>query len=67
MLIVQGKNDPRVILQESKDVVNDLRANNVNVEFLVFEDEGHDVLKFKNKVTCYNKIVDFFKTHLGVT
>lgn len=67
MLIVQGKNDPRVILQESKDVVNDLRANNVEVEFLVFEDEGHDVLKFKNKVTCYNKIVDFFKKHLKVT
>ena len=65
MLIVQGKNDPRVILQESKDLVNDLRANNVEVEFLVFEDEGHDVLKFKNKVTCYNKIVNFFKKHLG--
>lgn len=67
MLIVQGKNDPRVVLQESKDLVNDLRANNVEVEFLVFEDEGHDVLKFKNKVTCYNKIVDFFKKHLEVT
>lgn len=67
MLIVQGKNDPRVILQESKDVVNDLRANNVDVEFLVFQDEGHDVLKFRNKVMCYNKIVDFFKKHLKVT
>jgi dipeptidyl aminopeptidase/acylaminoacyl peptidase len=66
MLIVQGKNDPRVILQESKDVVNDLRVNNVEVEFLVFDDEGHDVLKFRNKVTCYNKIVDFFKKHLEV-
>jgi esterase/lipase len=64
MLIVQGKNDPRVVLQESKDLVNDLRANNVEVELLIFEDEGHDVLKFKNKVTCYNKIVDFFKEHL---
>lgn len=67
MLIVQGKNDPRVVLQESKDLVNDLRANNVEVEFLVFEDEGHDVLKFKNKVVCYNKIVDFFKKHLKTT
>ena len=67
MLIVQGKNDPRVVLQESKDLVNDLRANNMEVELLVFEDEGHDVLKFKNKVTCYNKIVDFFKKHLEVT
>lgn len=67
MLIIQGKNDPRVVLQESKDLVNDLRANNVEVEFLVFEDEGHDVLKFKNKVICYNKIVNFFKKHLEVT
>jgi len=67
MLIVQGKNDPRVVLQESKDLVDDLRANNVEVEFLVFEDEGHDVLKFKNKVACYNKIVEFFKKHLGAT
>jgi pimeloyl-ACP methyl ester carboxylesterase len=65
MLIVQGKNDPRVVLQESKDLVNDLRANNVEVEFLVFEDEGHDVLKFKNKATCYSKICDFFKKYLG--
>jgi len=67
LLIVQGKNDPRVVLQESKDLVGDLRANNVEVEFLVFEDEGHDVLKFRNKVTCYNKIVDFFKKHLEAT
>ena len=67
MLIVQGKNDPRVVLQESKDLVNDLQANNVEVEFLVFEDEGHDVLKFHNKTLCYNKIVDFFKKHLGAT
>ncbi len=67
MLIVQGKNDPRVVLQESKDLVDDLRANNVEVEFLVFEDEGHDVLKFKNKVACYNKIVEFFKKYLRVS
>lgn len=67
MLIMQGKNDPRVVLQESKDLVDDLRANDVEVEFLVFEDEGHDVLKFKNKATCYNKIVEFFKKHLRAT
>jgi len=65
MLIIQGKNDPRVIAAESKDVVEDLRANGVETEFLVFEDEGHDVIKFKNKVVCYTKIIDFFKKHLN--
>ena len=65
MLIIQGKNDPRVILAESKDVVEDLKARGVETEFLVFEDEGHDVIKFKNKILCYTKIVDFFKKHLN--
>jgi dipeptidyl aminopeptidase/acylaminoacyl peptidase len=30
----------------------------------VFDDEGHDVSKFENKVVCYTKIVEFFKKHL---
>ena len=65
MLIIQGRNDPRVIEEESRDVVKDLQARGVEVEFLVFKDEGHDVIKFKNKVLCYTKIVDFFKKHLN--
>jgi len=64
MLIVQGRNDPRVVEAESADVVAQLRRQGVEVEYLVFEDEGHDVNKFKNVVICYNKIVDFFKRHL---
>jgi dipeptidyl aminopeptidase/acylaminoacyl peptidase len=65
MLIIQGKNDPRVVEQESKDIVERLNADGKHVEYLMFEDEGHDVLKFKNKVTVYNRIVDFFKEHLN--
>jgi dipeptidyl aminopeptidase/acylaminoacyl peptidase len=64
MLIIQGKNDPRVLEIESREVAELLKANNVDVELLVFEDEGHDVLKFKNKVVCYTKITNFFKKHL---
>ncbi len=58
-------NDPRVVEAESKDVVESLKTNGVETEFLVFEDEGHDVLKFRNKVVCYTKITDFFKKHLN--
>ena len=65
MLIIQGRNDPRVVAAESQDVVEDLRARGVETEFLVFEDEGHDVMKFKNRVVCYTKICDFFKKHLS--
>jgi dipeptidyl aminopeptidase/acylaminoacyl peptidase len=64
MLVIQGKNDPRVIEQESRDVVEKLKAQGKDVDYLMFENEGHDVIKFENKVRCYNAITDFFKKHL---
>ncbi|HEU4327659.1 MAG TPA: prolyl oligopeptidase family serine peptidase [Roseiflexaceae bacterium] len=64
LLVIQGKNDPRVIERESRDVVEQLQGHGKPVEYLMFEDEGHDVLKFANRVRCYNAITDFFKRHL---
>jgi dienelactone hydrolase len=64
MLVIQGKNDPRVVEQESADLVEAMRAKGKDVDYLMFEDEGHDVLKLPNKVRCYETIVDFFKKHL---
>jgi dipeptidyl aminopeptidase/acylaminoacyl peptidase len=64
MLVIQGANDPRVIEAESRDVVESLRAAGKDVEYLVFENEGHDVIKYENKVRCYNAITDFFTKHL---
>ena len=64
MLVVQGKNDPRVIEQESHELVEDLRAKGKDVAYLMFEDEGHDVLKYENRVTVYNTMTDFFRDKL---
>ncbi len=64
MLVIQGKNDPRVVEAESLDLVQKLRGEGKQVEYLMFENEGHDVLKFENRVTCYNAITDFFKRTL---
>jgi pimeloyl-ACP methyl ester carboxylesterase len=64
LLVIQGKNDPRVIEQESRDLVEHLRSAGKQVEYLMFENEGHDVLKLENRITCYNAITDFFKKYL---
>jgi pimeloyl-ACP methyl ester carboxylesterase len=64
LLVIQGKNDPRVTERESRDVVEQLQAAGKQVDYLVFEDEGHDVLTYENRVTCYTTITEFFKTHL---
>jgi len=64
MLVIQGHNDPRVAEQESRDVVERLRKMGKSAELLVFENEGHDVLKYENRVRCYNEITEFFKRYL---
>jgi dipeptidyl aminopeptidase/acylaminoacyl peptidase len=65
LFVIQGKNDPRVVEQESSDLVDELRAQGKDVSYLVFDDEGHDVLKLPNRVRCYDAITSFFSEHLG--
>jgi dipeptidyl aminopeptidase/acylaminoacyl peptidase len=64
LLVIQGKNDPRVVERESSDLVEELRSQGKQIQYLTFENEGHDVLKFENRVRCYNAIRDFFQQHL---
>jgi dipeptidyl aminopeptidase/acylaminoacyl peptidase len=65
LLVIQGQNDPRVVEGESRDLVEHLRGKGKTVDYLVFEDEGHDVLKLGNRVRCYERIVGFFSEHLS--
>ncbi len=65
LLVIQGQNDPRVVEPESRDLVEELRGLGRDVDYLVFEDEGHDVLKLPNRVRCYDAIVGFFAEHLA--
>jgi pimeloyl-ACP methyl ester carboxylesterase len=65
LFVIQGQNDPRVVEQESHDLVDHLRAAGKEVEYLVFPDEGHDVLKLPNRVRCYDAITSFFSKQLN--
>jgi dipeptidyl aminopeptidase/acylaminoacyl peptidase len=64
LLVIQGQNDPRVVERESHDLVERLRAAGKEVEYLVFANEGHDVLKLENKARCYEAITEFFRQRL---
>jgi dipeptidyl aminopeptidase/acylaminoacyl peptidase len=64
MLVVQGKNDPRVLQVESDEIVAALRANNVPVEYIVFSDEGHGFLRKKNRITASQAYLRFLDRYL---
>jgi len=63
-MVIHGANDPRVPLSEAEQLVEALQARGVPVEFLVFDDEGHGLVKLKNKRVAYPGIVKFFRTYL---
>jgi dipeptidyl aminopeptidase/acylaminoacyl peptidase len=64
VLFVQGVNDIRALPQLTFRYVETLREMGQDVELLAFEDEGHDVIKHKNKAVCYQRVVDLFKKRL---
>lgn len=59
MLIIQGANDPRVVKEESDQIVKALQAMGRDVEYLVFEDEGHGIVKKENEKIAYRRMVEF--------
>jgi len=48
MLVVQGRNDPRVPISESDQIVATLQASGTPVWYIVANDEGHGFRKKKN-------------------
>jgi dipeptidyl aminopeptidase/acylaminoacyl peptidase len=48
MLVIQGRNDPRVPISESDQIVETLQRSNTPVWYLVANDEGHGFRKKKN-------------------
>lgn len=48
MLVVQGRNDPRVPVTESDQIVETLQKSNTPVWYLVANDEGHGFRKKRN-------------------
>ncbi len=64
LMVIQGANDPRVIKAESDEIVEAVRKNKVEVEYVVFDDEGHGFSKKKNAAVANAKILAFLDKHL---
>ena len=64
LLVVQGANDPRVLQVESDELVEAVRSNGVEVEYVLFPDEGHGFRKKENRIKASNAYVAFLDTYL---
>ena len=67
LMVIQGRNDPRVPAEEAEQVVGTLRERGHVVEYLCYEDEGHGIGKLKNQLDCYPRMAAFLKKYMKLS
>ena len=65
LLIGQGQNDPRVNVDESKQIVDAMNAKQIPVTYVVYPDEGHGFLRPENRMSFFGVAEAFLADHLG--
>lgn len=63
LFVVHGANDPRVPVGEAEQIVAALRVREVPVEYLRFEDEGHQFAKRSSNLATYPAVARFLDTY----
>jgi dipeptidyl aminopeptidase/acylaminoacyl peptidase len=64
LLVVQGKNDPRVPVTEAEQMVKAIRDNNGTAWYLMAKDEGHGFAKKKNADYLFLSTIHFLQKEL---
>ena len=67
VLLVHGDDDRNVPFQQTTDLVEKLRAQNVAFEELIIPDEIQDLLRWSDWVRSYKATADFFDRKLAAT
>ena len=65
LMVIHGVNDPRVSIKESEQIVKKLKERNHPVTFIRIEEEGHTMVKLKNKLNSYSMMAEFLEKYLG--
>ena len=64
LFVAQGKNDPRVNIAESNQIVDALKKRNIAVEYMVKDNEGHGFHNEENRFDFYRAMEKFLGQHL---
>ena len=64
LFVIQGANDPRVNIDESDQVVQNLRDRGFDIPYMVKYNEGHGFGHEENRIELYKAMMGFFAKHL---
>lgn len=64
VFIYHGKYDPRVSYRETNRMVGNIRRNNIEVEYMLVNNEGRGMKKEENRLEFYRRLEGFLARHL---
>jgi len=64
LMVIQGAKDPRVVKSESDQMVERLRERGAEIEYVVFDDEGHGFTRYANEVRAYRLTCEWLESRL---
>lgn len=59
LMIIHGRNDPRVPLGEAEQIHAVARAKGLTSRLLIYDDEGHGLAKLANRLDAYPQVAAF--------
>jgi dipeptidyl aminopeptidase/acylaminoacyl peptidase len=59
LLIIHGRNDPRVPVGEAEQIHEVARAKRLRSDLLIYDDEGHGLAKLANRLDAYPRVAAF--------
>jgi dipeptidyl aminopeptidase/acylaminoacyl peptidase len=65
LFMIHGTNDPRVPFAETKQIERELKKLGRTAEVMVFDDEGHGLVKLKNRITGYTAATEFLLRYIS--
>jgi len=65
VLLIHGDDDRNVPFEQTIDLIEKLRAQNVAFEELIIPDEIHDLLRWSDWIRAYRAATEFFDRRLA--
>ena len=64
LLVIHGRNDPRVPVAEAEQIARTLRAAGRPVDLLVFDNEGHGIVRRENRLVAWERALNWFEDRI---
>ncbi|GLZ55228.1 prolyl oligopeptidase family serine peptidase [Actinomycetospora sp. NBRC 106378] len=66
LLVVHGRYDTNVPVHEAELAVHGAKSAGVDVRYLLFEDEGHEIQRLDNRRIFIHAVTDWLTAHFGL-